>query len=187
MQEPDRAGESPQPGCSGRPEHLPDAAPEEVVEAVLRASRALVAVAARSLAAAGEEVSLPQYRMLVVLATRGPRRMAELAEALAVNASTATRMVDRLVRKQLVRRNRVPSDRRTVRITLSPNGRALVGSVSEARRSELSRVVQRVPVAQRPLVVEALSALARAAGEPVQAPAPADHPVPGTAFEGWAL
>jgi len=43
------------------------------VDTVLAASRALVAVAARSLAAAGDEVTLPQYRALVVLAARGPR------------------------------------------------------------------------------------------------------------------
>ena len=57
----------------------PDAqvAPDELVDTVLAASRALVAVAARSLAAAGDDVTLPQYRALVVLAARGPqeRRM----------------------------------------------------------------------------------------------------------------
>ena len=44
----------------------PDAqvAPDELVDTVLAASRALVAVAARSLAAAGDEVTLPQYRAL---------------------------------------------------------------------------------------------------------------------------
>ncbi|MGH3283480.1 MAG: MarR family winged helix-turn-helix transcriptional regulator [Streptosporangiaceae bacterium] len=73
--------------------------PDELVDTVLAASRALVAVAARSLAAAGDEVTLPQYRALVVLAARGPQGTAELAAALAVNPSTATRMCDRLVRK----------------------------------------------------------------------------------------
>ena len=75
------------------------AAPDELVDTVLAASRALVAVAARSLAEAGDEVTLPQYRALVVLAAQGPRGTAELAAALAVNPSTATRMCDRLVRK----------------------------------------------------------------------------------------
>ena len=48
---------------------------------MLTASRLLVAVAARSLADAGEEVTLTQYRSLVVLASRGPQRVAALAEA----------------------------------------------------------------------------------------------------------
>lgn len=54
-------------------------ADDELVDTVLAASRALVAVAARSLAAAGDEVTLPQYRALVVLAAAGPQGMAELA------------------------------------------------------------------------------------------------------------
>ena len=45
---------------------------EPVVDAVLTASRVLVAVAARSLAEVAEEVTLTQYRSLVVLASRGP-------------------------------------------------------------------------------------------------------------------
>ena len=112
----------------------PDAqvAPDELVDTVLAASRALVAVAARSLAAAGDEVTLPQYRALVVLAARGPQGTAELAAALAVNPSTATRMCDRLVRKGLIRRHRQPGDRRAIRIALTAPGRDLVAEVSRA-------------------------------------------------------
>jgi hypothetical protein len=51
------------------------------VDAVLTASRAMVAVATRSLGAAAEETTIAQYRALVVLASRGPRRIAGLAVA----------------------------------------------------------------------------------------------------------
>ena len=56
---------------------------ESVVDAVLNASRVLVAIAARSLADAGEDVTLTQYRSLVVLASRAAE-LAELADAVAV-------------------------------------------------------------------------------------------------------
>jgi len=49
-------------------------ADDVVVDAVLSASRTLVAVAERSLGAAAEETTLAQYRALVVLASRGPQR-----------------------------------------------------------------------------------------------------------------
>jgi hypothetical protein len=39
----------------------------------------LVAVAARTLAALNVEVTLPQYRVLVALASRGPQRTVDLA------------------------------------------------------------------------------------------------------------
>jgi hypothetical protein len=57
-----------------------------VVDAVLSASRVLVAVAARSLSDVGEEVTLTQYRTLVVLASRGPQNLAGLAEAVGATA-----------------------------------------------------------------------------------------------------
>lgn len=149
---------------------MPVRAPsDDAVEAVSRASRALVAVAARSLAAAGEDVTLPQYRALVVLAGRGPQRVADLAEALAVTPSTATRMTDRLVRKGMVRRHRPPTNRRTVQVTLTATGRALVDAVTVARRVEIGRVLRQVPTADRPALVAALSGLADAAGEPPEA------------------
>lgn len=42
-----------------------------MVTALLTASRLLVAVSARSLAAVEESLTLPQFRMLVVLDSRG--------------------------------------------------------------------------------------------------------------------
>src|ERR1700759_329969 len=84
-----------------------------IVDAVLTASRTLVAVATPPLGAAAEHTTLPQYRMLVVLASRGPQRMVDLAAALDVAPSTAGRMTDRLGRQQLGRRHRAPGDRRS--------------------------------------------------------------------------
>lgn len=138
---------------------------DEVVDAVLGASRALVAVAARSLANVGEDVTLAQYRVLVVLASRGPQRLADLATALAVDRSTATRMCDRLVRKRLVTRRRGTEDRRVVRISLTEAGAELVVAVSRRRRAEIRRIVRRMPPAGRAPVVDALQAFAEAAGE----------------------
>jgi DNA-binding MarR family transcriptional regulator len=138
---------------------------DELVEAVLGASRALVAVAARSLATVAEDVTLAQYRALIELASRGPLRVADLADALAVDRSTATRMCDRLVRKRLVGRRRMSDDRRVVRISLTPAGTEIVAEVSRRRRAEIGRIVKRMPAPHRALVVEALQAFSRAAGE----------------------
>ena len=65
---------------------------DAVTDAVLTASRALVGVAARSLAVVDAEVTLPQYRALVVLAARGPRLVGELADELSIHPSTETRL-----------------------------------------------------------------------------------------------
>jgi DNA-binding MarR family transcriptional regulator len=136
-----------------------------VVDAVVGASRALVAIAARSLGAAGEEVTLPQYRALVVLASRGPQRVVDLAGFLDVTASTATRMCDRLARKGLVRRQRLASDRRSVRVSISAAGRELVAAVTRRRRAEVQAIVDRMSARQREQLVGTLRMFAEAAGE----------------------
>src|SRR5262245_17300332 len=137
----------------------------ELMEALLSATRAMVALAARSLAGLDSDVTLPQYRALVVLASRGPQRVIDVSTELGVTASTGTRMCDRLVRKRLIRRYRTPADRREVRLTLTPTGRALVKDVTLRRRGELTSVVQQIPVAWRTPVTAALHAVAAAVGE----------------------
>jgi DNA-binding MarR family transcriptional regulator len=136
-----------------------------LVDAVLGASRALVAVAARSLAHVAEDVTLAQYRALVVLAARGPQRVADLAVALGVDRSTATRMCDRLVRKRLVGRRRLSEDRRGVSVSLTAGGGELVREVSRRRRAEIATIVERMPTAHRGQVLTALRTFAEAAGE----------------------
>src|SRR3954471_14322120 len=107
---------------------------DDVGEAFLNASRALVAVAARSVADVSE-VTLPQYRALVVLARPVTVTVGDLASALDVHPSTATRLCDRLENKGLVRRQHSSSpDRRETTLTLSPSGRRLVNRVTTKRR-----------------------------------------------------
>ncbi len=146
--------------------HVPD---DEVVSAVLRASRVLVAVAVRSLAAVDDDVTLPQYRALVVLASRGPQRPSTLAQALGVHPSTATRLCDRLVAKRLVRRSESAVSRREVSIELAPKGRRLVDAVTDRRRAEIAQIVSNVPDSERAATVRALHALGEAAAEPTDA------------------
>jgi DNA-binding MarR family transcriptional regulator len=138
---------------------------DNVVDAVLSASRVLVAVAARSLSEVAEEVTLTQYRSLVVLASRGPQSVAALAVAVGVTPPTASRLCDRLVRKGLIRRREDRHDRRAVRLALTAAGRQLVDAVTLRRRDEIARLLEAIPIdAQRSLVV-ALQLLAEAAGE----------------------
>jgi DNA-binding MarR family transcriptional regulator len=147
------------------PPRSPRERDDAVVDAVLVASRALVAVAARSLAGVAEDVTLPQYRALVLLAQRGSCRSVDLAEALAVSPSTASRMADRLVRKGLVTRGSSPGDRRAVLLALSESGESLVRDVMRRRRHEVARILREVPARERPAITTALQEFARAAGE----------------------
>jgi len=138
---------------------------DAVVDAVLTASRVLVAIAARSLSDAGEAVTLTQYRTLVLLASRGPQSLAALADTLSVTPPTASRMCERLVRKHLVTRRPDRSDRRQVRIAIGVAGRRLIDAVTANRRREIAALLAAVPPVERPALVTALGRLAESAGE----------------------
>ncbi|TNC20201.1 MarR family winged helix-turn-helix transcriptional regulator [Amycolatopsis alkalitolerans] len=139
---------------------------DAVTDAVLTASRLLVAVSARSIAAVDESITIPQFRLLVVLSSRGPVKLTVLADSLAVNPSTATRMVDRLVAADLVSREANPASRRELVVSLTATGAAVVREVTQRRRREISRIVSRMPVAVRRDLVGALAAFAEAGDEP---------------------
>jgi DNA-binding MarR family transcriptional regulator len=143
----------------------PAAPASDLADAVLTASRVLVAVAARSLAEHESSVSLPQYRALVVLASRGPQRPVDLAQALGVDPSTATRMCDRLVAKKLIARRRDVVDRRGVMLSLSAPGRRLVERVTRRRRHEIERILAAVDPAEQTTLVRAFRIFGEAAGE----------------------
>lgn len=144
-----------------------DAGPliDPVIDAVLHASRALVAVAAHSIASAAEGVTLPQYRVLVLLASFSPQGVAPLAASIDVSPSTVTRMCDRLVGKGLVRRRVSPTDRRQVQLGLTAEGREVVQQVTDHRRTEIARIVQSISTVQRSQLVDALETFANSAGE----------------------
>jgi DNA-binding MarR family transcriptional regulator len=122
-------------------EHPVDAA---AVDAVLTASRSLIAGATRSLGAAAEETTIAQYRALVVLASRGPQRMVDLS-ALDVAPSTAGRMCDRLVRKGLIRRHRARADRRAVLVSVTAAGRVVVDQATARRRALIAGILAKLP------------------------------------------
>ncbi|MEV8566746.1 MarR family transcriptional regulator [Streptomyces sp. NPDC051322] len=138
----------------------------EMVAAVVTASRVLVAVSARSLAAVEETLTVPQFRMLVVLDAGGPVNLSRLAEHLAVNPSTAMRMADRLIAAGTMERTSDPADRRAAKLALTPAGQRVVHQVTQRRHQEITRIVRAMPVERRGAMVEALQAFADAAGEP---------------------
>ena len=150
---------------------------DSVTEAVLSASRVLVAVAARSLAEVADDVTLPQYRTLVLLCSRGPLGMSDLAEHLGCAPSTATRLCDRLVTRKLVTRRHRATNRREVEVEATAAAGRLVAAVTDRRRAEITRIVDAMPARHRSAMVQALRAFATAAGE-----------VPDQAWAtGWSL
>lgn len=135
----------------------------DAAETLLYASRALVGVAARSLA--DVEVTLPQFRALVVISESPRTTVSALGSALGIHSTSASRLCDRLVRKRLIQRVEGSDDRRETELRLAAEGQRLVDRVSERRRADLLEIVERMGAEVTADVVRALQAFAAAADE----------------------
>jgi DNA-binding MarR family transcriptional regulator len=84
-------------------------------------------------------ISLSSYEVLLFLADApgGQLRMSELADGVLLSRSGATRLVDRLVRDGLVRRERCEDDARGLNALITPAGRQLF---TRARATHLAGV-----------------------------------------------
>lgn len=157
---------------TGATGHDADDSIDAITDALLTASRLLVAISARSIADVDETLTIPQFRTLVILSNRGPVKLATLAGLLDVQPSTTGRMVERLVAAGLLDRRQNPDSRRELVVDLTARGREVVTAVTAVRRTALADVVAQMPRADRHGLVRALSAFTRAGGEP----AASSHP-----------
>lgn len=124
------------------------------------ATRDLVGLALRSVE--GVEVSLSQFRLLLVLHELGRSNATQCAEALGVVGSSVTRLADRLHASGHLVRGADPDNRSVVVLELTDAGRRVVEQVTASRRRELGRVLDLLDPEERATCVGALGKLHRA-------------------------
>ena len=105
-------------------------------EVLLALARTVVGISTRAADQLGG-VSIVQLRALTVLCDLGTANLGQLAEAMGVALSTASRLVDRLVRAGLVDRRPSPRTRREIELTVSDAGRATLERYDELRLAGL--------------------------------------------------
>lgn len=140
----------------------------ELVDLFVVASRALVGLAVRSIESAPIELSVPGFRVLVVLDSRGPQPIGALAAGLGVHPSNASRLCTRLDGLGLTARSRGAGDGRVVEVSLTRKGHDLVSQVMDVRRAEITGVLDRMDIEDTAAAVAALEAFARATDEPLR-------------------
>ncbi len=138
---------------------------DELADAFVTASRALVGLAVHSVGTGAPEVTVAQFRLLVLVAAEGERTVGDVAEHLGINQSNASRHCDRLEALGLLARRRSRSDGRVVRVGLTEAGRGLVDAVTRQRRADVRRVLAAMTPEEAAGAVAALRAFSRAAGE----------------------
>ena len=113
-----------------------DIASGDDVEALELMTRAVVGLTMRSMEVLGREVSLPQFRLLLVLSGLGRVPSSRLAAEMGIGASSVTRLADKLASAGLLTRGTDPRSRSVVTVEATPAGAELVARVV-ARRQEL--------------------------------------------------
>lgn len=90
---------------------------------------------------AGVELDRSAYFALATLSQTEPLRISELAEACGVDASTMSRLVDRLLEHGLIEANVASRDRRAVLLQVSERGKRVLQAVESERRMLLARAL----------------------------------------------
>jgi DNA-binding MarR family transcriptional regulator len=144
--------------------------PDREVDVVLGACRVLVAVSAQSIAAVQDVADLVQVRALVVIASRRSVSLGELAEAMNIHLTRASRLCGRLVQKGLINRADDPDNRRQLTLTLTPQGRRVVDDVMRRRREAIQAILTqlgaRVSSQRQAEMLSLWQEFAAASGEP---------------------
>ena len=139
--------------------------PTAEVDVLVTAARVFAGITAESLAQAGATITLPQLRVLVLASRSTSLNATEVASALRIHLSTASRLCDRLVQTGLLDRRDRPEDRRQLQLTLTEQGRGLLGSITEHRRSVFARILERLDPGEGAALAEALERFVDAAHE----------------------
>ncbi len=144
----------------------PTGTEREPLEALMRASRVITAVVAGSLARDEDVVTMPQMRVLVLVASRADVGASAVAEALGIHLSGASRICERLVTAGLLTRREAQADRRQIELGLTPAGAGLIASIMDDRRAAFAAMLAGMAPEDRAHLTSGLVALADVAGEP---------------------
>lgn len=90
-------------------------------------------------------ISGSQLWALAQIASAPGLRVTELARALAIHQSTASNLVDKLVRRKLIRRERRREDQRVVQLFLTPRGKDIVAMAPKPYEGVLPDALMRLP------------------------------------------
>ncbi|RJP27742.1 MAG: MarR family transcriptional regulator [Actinobacteria bacterium] len=95
------------------------------------------------------ELSFPQIILLMELQRSGTCSMGELSQRLHITQGVATRMVDRLLEKGMVERERGADDRRVVLVTPTKKGTCVAQDIERLNREKMVEIFQSVSEKER--------------------------------------
>jgi DNA-binding MarR family transcriptional regulator len=128
----------------------------------LRRGAAMAALRDQLFGAGADALEPGQFDTLEALAQRDAWRMSELADALRVDPSTATRAVQRLLRTGLAERQRYRADGRVVLVAATETGRRRYEAIARCRRAFMDSVLAGFDAEERRQLADFLERLVAA-------------------------
>jgi DNA-binding MarR family transcriptional regulator len=104
-----------------------------------------------------EGVTFHQFMILDAVAKEKELHMADLHKILSVEKSTTTRLVNPLIKKGLIRRDKADHDSRAVKLTLTREGRETHKKVLRCLTDFFERVLGNIPAKKRTEVLESVN------------------------------
>ncbi len=129
---------------------------------LLREVARLHAQAQREQVACCNGTTSTQCLILTEVGRHGPLTLAGLGRRLSLDKGWLSRAVETLVQEGLLTKEGGNTDRRTIRIALSPGGETRYEQLNETLNAHAERVMARVPPAEREQVAHALVLLHQA-------------------------
>lgn len=116
---------------------------EELISNIAEVQKEMTAHFARdrTMPLLASNLTMQQFKVLILLATKDEPAGHELADALDVKLGTVTGIIDRLVAQDLVRRTEDPADRRVRRHSLTDEGTRLINEITDTGVSQFRELL----------------------------------------------
>ncbi len=102
------------------------------------------------------ELSMPQFRAMVIIANRPDVNLSCVAENMALSLPTTSRIVAGLVNKGFLKRNDSTADRRKMSLGITARGQSVLSGAWSAAQKSMAAELEQFTPSQRVAVAQAM-------------------------------
>lgn len=113
----------------------------------------------------GRELSSPQFSLMLAIMQEPGRSQIDFVQQVGIDRSTLSAMVERLVKRGMLTRERAQNDQRVDALFITPKGTATVRRAIPGAYNVHRRLMQLLPADLRPGFIKALTLLAEQPAE----------------------
>jgi len=109
------------------------------------------------------KITFQQYLTLNILIKKGKCMVSDLSKNLGVALSTMTELVNRLAKKQFVKKIKDLRDRRIVWINLTEKGAKIIQEINEKKQRYILNILEKLTEKERKLLIDILERVSQVA------------------------